>query len=117
MFSTVTFDNPNNAPIGANANFVSVDPDGTLRVRTFEKGVEAETLACGTGITASAIAAYLVAEDSHRVPCSTTPARTSATAPIRYDIQARIARLAVDFRPEGDHFTDVYLTGPADEIR
>ena len=57
------------APVGANANFVSVDPDGTLRVRTFEKGVEGETLACGTGITASAIAAYLVglaAESSRR---------------------------------------------------
>ncbi len=126
------------APIGANANFVSVDPDGTLRVRTFEKGVEAETLACGTGITASAIAAYLVgtvADSSLRagepsfagheksarqilgVPCSTTPPRESATEPVRFDIQARIARLAVDFRPEGDHFTDVYLTGPADEIR
>ena len=98
------------APVGANANFVSVDPDGTLRVRTFEKGVEAETLACGTGITASAIAAYLM--DSSLRVYSTTPPRES----IRYDIQARIDRLAVDFRPEGDHFTDVYLTGPADEI-
>ena len=118
------------APIGANANFVSVDPDGTLRVRTFEKGVEAETLACGTGITAAAIAAYLMDsspragepnfaghEKSVRqifgVPCSTTPSHES----IRYDIQARIARLGVEFVP-GDHcFTDVYLTGPADEIR
>ena len=100
------------APIGANANFVSVDPDGTLRVRTFEKGVEAETLACGTGITASAIAAYLTADASLR-PCFTTPAHASAS----FNIQARIARLAVDFVP-GDHcFTDVYLTGPADEIR
>lgn len=89
------------APIGANANFVSVDSDGTLRVRTFEKGVEAETLACGTGITASAIAAYL----------------TSARKSTRYDIQARIARLSVDFVPGKDCFTDVYLTGPADEIR
>ena len=126
------------APIGANANFVSVDPDGTLRVRTFEKGVEAETLACGTGITASAIAAYLigsveearagVVETGTPNICRTlfscpakfgSPARgdASATEPVRFDIQARIARLAVEFRPEGDHFTDVYLTGPADEIR
>jgi len=45
---------------GANINFVAMgsDPAGTsLRVRTYEKGVEAETLACGTGAIASAVAA------------------------------------------------------------
>jgi diaminopimelate epimerase len=125
------------APVGANANFVSVDPDGTLRVRTFEKGVEAETLACGTGITASAIAAYLagsVAEKSGGVvepgrpsicralfscPAKLGPrARrdNSATGPVVYDIQARIDRLAVEFVPGDGCFTDVYLTGPAEEI-
>jgi diaminopimelate epimerase len=137
------------APVGANANFVSVDPDGTLRVRTFEKGVEGETLACGTGITASAIAAYLTgiisaesaAESSRRAagnyfsdkfaekpisaplsaadPVRENGSETAAAGPcgIRYEIQARIARLGVDFRAGGDCFTDVYLTGPADEIR
>ena len=101
------------APVGANANFVSVDSDGTLRVRTFGKGVEGETLACGTGITASAIAAYLEAD----APLSTTPVRAGADGTVQYRIQARIARLGVEFRVGRDCFTDVYLTGPADEIR
>ncbi len=131
------------APVGANANFVSVDLDGTLRVRTFEKGVEGETLACGTGITAAAIATYLNSttpshgsadaalraggpsfaghEKSARQilghPGSTTPAHASA-AGVTYNIQARIDRLAVEFRPVPDGgFTDVYLIGPAEEIR
>lgn len=44
---------------GVNANFVSVLSEGHIAVRTFEYGVEAETLACGTGSSASAIAAAL----------------------------------------------------------
>src|SRR5690606_2715898 len=47
------------APAGANANFVEVAGPARVRVRTFEKGVEAETLACGTGALASAVAARL----------------------------------------------------------
>lgn len=96
--------NPAFAPEGANVNFVGVDPDGTLRVRTFEKGVEAETLSCGTGITASAMAAYVR---------GIRPARTGEGGLVHYDIQARQDRLAVDFIPDGDgRFTDVFLTGP-----
>ena len=117
------------APVGANANFVSVDAEGVLHVRTFEKGVEGETLACGTGITASAIAAYLVgcgsavSQPFTRAGSGTSEApgpdsgETAAAEPTRYEVQARIARLAVEFVPKGDCFTDVYLTGPADEIR
>ena len=85
------------APIGTNVNFVHVAEDG-LHVRTFEKGVEGETLACGTGLTASAIAAYVrgfVPDGAVR-------------------LRARQDWLSVNFTPAGDgEFTDVYLTGPA----
>ena len=103
------------APVGANANFVSADPDGVLHVRTFEKGVEGETLACGTGITASAIATFL---SRHSSVISSRPSVISSEVEksLRYTIQARIARLSVDFRVGDGCFTDVYLTGPAEEI-
>jgi len=43
------------APEGANVNFASLAPDGRMHLRTYEKGVEAETFACGTGSVASAV--------------------------------------------------------------
>lgn len=98
--------NPVFAPEGVNANFVSAVPGKELRVRTFEKGVEGETLACGTGITASAIAACLE---------GVAPAEV-ADSRVKYSIQARIDRLSVDFIPDGDVYRDVYLTGPAEQL-
>ena len=129
------------APEGTNVNFVHVAEDG-LHVRTFEKGVEGETLACGTGLTASAIAAYV--QDSFvglrpprndktlppgtaPVP-STTPTVLPGTAPVppstapvipgeakeSFRLRARQDWLSVDFLPGADQtFTEVYLTGPA----
>jgi len=91
------------APIGTNVNFVHVAPDG-LHVRTFEKGVEGETLACGTGLTASAIAAY------HAGISSVIPSEAKES----YRLRARQDWLSVNFTPGADEkFTDVYLTGPA----
>ena len=92
--------NPAFAPVGTNVNFVHVAPDG-LHVRTFEKGVEGETLACGTGLTASAIAAYAAA---------VIPSEAKESVRLR----ARQDWLSVDFTAGADQtFTDVYLTGPA----
>ena len=91
------------APVGTNVNFVHVAPDG-LHVRTFEKGVEGETLACGTGLTASAIAAY------HAGIPSVIPGEAKES----YRLRARQDWLSVNFTPGADEkFTDVYLTGPA----
>ena len=88
------------APIGVNANFVQLLSPDTIKVRTFEKGVEAETMACGTGITASAIAAYLNGN-----PC------------VEYIVKARKDTLSVSFVPKKDRFREVYLTGPAVLVR
>ncbi len=102
------------APLGVNANFVQSLADGSLKVRTFEKGVEAETLACGTGLTACAIASWL---DSHEGSRETA---ASSWGSVRVALHARIADLKVDFKaPERADaaFKEVFLTGPAELVR
>ena len=90
-------------PEGANVNFVQQTPDG-LKVRTFEKGVEGETLACGTGLTASAIAAYVKG----------IPGQVGDDGLASYRLQCRRGDwLQVEFKPD---LTDVYLTGPAEML-
>lgn len=95
------------APAGTNVNYVTprqTDGGTLLDVRTFEKGVERETQACGTGIVASAIAAY-----THGI----TP--TDKGESVRYAVKARGGDLAVDFVP-AQIAVSVYLTGPAVEL-
>ena len=102
-------------PEGTNANFVEAAPDG-LHVRTFEKGVEGETLACGTGLTASAIAAY-VHGHLHR-PCHSEQPCHSECSEESFRLQCRRGDwLEVSFKAAGEHFTDVFLTGPAELVR
>ena len=94
-------------PIGANVNFVEPS-ENLLKVRTYEKGVEDETYACGTGIVASALAAYLK---------GIAPSTIFKTGRILYDIRARRDSLTVDFMPsEAGIAEDIFLTGPACKV-
>ena len=90
-------------PVGANVNFVE-PKNGVLQVRTYEKGVEDETFACGTGIVASALASYIR---------GVTPTTVAKDSRVHYDVQAKRDQLAVDFVPTITLAKDVFLTGPA----
>lgn len=61
---------------GANVNFVSPQSGGGWSIRTFERGVEGETLACGTGAVAAAILLHLEGEADTQVPLTTRSGRT-----------------------------------------
>ena len=92
-------------PVGANVNFVQ-PYSGALKVRTYEKGVEDETFACGTGIVASCIAAYCEGVDPAHI--------YKESGRVKFDVFAKRDGLSVDFIPYGtDKFSDVWLTGPA----
>ncbi len=111
---------PRFAPIGTNVDFVSFHEDG-LHVRTFEKGVEGETLACGTGITASAIAAFEYGIPPESCKSIVPPDCGMLDGPERvgYELIARRGdRLKVEFDVHAEEALarNVTLTGPAEEI-
>ncbi len=84
-------------PAGTNVDFVEVVDQHTIRIRTYERGVENETLACGSG----AIAAALIAAVVHKVESPVTVVPLSRSP------------LAVSFRMDGPRLTDITLTGEA----
>ena len=92
--------------MGANVNFVEIQDIGgsgnsaKLRVRTFEKGVEAETLACGTGSIASSLTAAL-------------SGRSEAS---RFEVSMPGGVLVVGFEGPAESPEDLYLEGPADVV-
>lgn len=84
---------------GINVNFVQRIPEG-LKVRTYERGVEDETLSCGTGVTAAALA------------CASATREQQHTA-----IFTRGGELAVHFTRTGEHsFDDIWLCGPTERV-
>lgn len=88
------------APRGVNVNFVQVRGPGAIRVRTYERGVEGETLACGTGVTASALI---------------TAELRGFKSPVQVQVQGG-GTLEVSFQRENGKLAGVGLTGPADFV-
>ncbi len=85
---------------GINVNFVRRNADGSLAVRTYERGVEGETLSCGTGVTAAAIASAGGQAGVYKIKI-TTPG----------------GNLEVAFENDSaGGATNVVLTGPAEEV-
>jgi len=86
------------SPAGANVNFIEKGGPQKILVRTYERGVEDETLACGTGVVASALI---------------FAATEKINGPVDVVVRSG-SELSVDFKRAGDQFTNVTLTGPAE---
>jgi diaminopimelate epimerase len=86
------------SPAGANVNFIEKHGLKKILVRTYERGVEDETLACGTGVVASALV---------------FAATEKVDGPICVVVRSG-SELSVDFKRAGERFTNVTLTGPAE---
>jgi len=83
-------------PEGTNVDFVEVEGN-LIKVRTYERGVEAETLSCGTGVTAAAIVASLV---------------QGLSSPVK--VKTKGGNLRIYFQRKDEHnFTQVFLEGEA----
>ena len=88
------------APAGTNANFVQVLAPGSLAIRTYERGVENETLACGTGVVAASLIHHQ---------------QTKASSPVSVSVRGGDT-LEVGFQLENGHPVGVTLSGPADFV-
>ena len=85
---------------GANVNFVEQIEDANFSVRTYERGVEDETLSCGTGVTAVALAMF----------------ETGKTKKNRITLNTPGGQLLVRFEKEGDGYKNIFLEGPAVQV-
>ncbi|MGB1308417.1 MAG: diaminopimelate epimerase [Oceanihabitans sp.] len=82
---------------GSNVNFVSKANSTTFSVRTYERGVEDETLSCGTGVTAVALAMHFIGETEKNL----------------ITLKTKGGDLQVAFQKNKDWYQDIWLIGPA----
>lgn len=87
---------------GTNVNFVQITGDGTLRMRTYERGVENETQACGTGATAAAIVANFTTQHTANR--------------FRIEVPGGELTVAFDHEPGTGKYTSILLTGSARRV-
>jgi len=85
---------------GANINFVSLDSTGLHSIRTYERGVEGETLSCGTGVTAAAIAIHQQ-NAAYKSPIS---------------LHTKGGLLKVHFTNVDQEYSKIFLEGPAEFV-
>ncbi|MBL4663547.1 MAG: diaminopimelate epimerase [Flavobacteriaceae bacterium] len=85
---------------GANVNFVAQESNDTFSVRTYERGVEDETLSCGTGVTAVAIAMHAIGKATSEM----------------VELHTRGGNLKISFIKDDSAYRNVYLIGSAKQV-
>lgn len=86
--------------MGSNVNFVAQLSENQFKIRTYERGVEDETLSCGTGATATAIAMYATGKTNHN----------------QIEIEVEGGKLEISFNKTNEIYTNIFLKGPAEMI-
>jgi len=97
--SKIRYGEPYNK-VGTNVNFVTKISEDSFDVRTYERGVEDETLSCGTGVTAVAIAMHYIGETEKNL----------------VTLNTKGGKLSVSFKRNGDSYTDIWLIGTATQV-
>ena len=96
---------------GVNVNFVEIKKDGSIEVATYERGVENETLSCGTGVTAAAIACCMNLESK------TQNDKQTFGSSFKTKVITKGGELSVNFVRNGEkNFTNIWLCGPATPV-